>query len=176
MRKDGFADTDSFACLAGTIGAIGGNDRGISSVMNDASFYIAKGMKDDGTGPTSDVLAAVDACVANGAKVINLSIGCSNNCYSLIAAQTYKEVYDQGVLIVSSSGNAGSSAFSYPASYDNVMSVTAVDSSENKYSDAQYNAQVEIAAPGVDVLVSTLQESFGTNFATIKESHFGVSD
>ena len=40
---------------------------------------------------------------------------------------------------------------SYPASYDSVVSVAAVDSSGNHASFSQYNNQVEVAAPGVGV-------------------------
>merc|ERR1712137_76374 len=55
-------------------------------------------------------------------------------------------------------GNDGNSGKSYPASYDAVMSVAAVDSSENRASYSQYNDQVEIAAPG-----SAVQSTYPTN-------------
>jgi subtilisin family serine protease len=67
-----------------------------------------------------------------------------------------KSVYeDDGVLLIAAAGNGGNTAFSYPASYDSVMSVAAVDESENHADFSQRNSQVDIAAPGVSVL-STL--------------------
>ena len=68
----------------------------------------------------------------------------------------YNRIFeDENVLLVAAAGNDGNTAFSYPASYDSVMSVAAVDRFENHASFSQWNNQVDIAAPGVDVL-STL--------------------
>lgn len=55
------------------------------------------------------------------------------------------------MLHIAAAGNGGNSSLSYPASYDAVVSVAAVDSSESKASFSQYNSQVEIAGPGVGV-------------------------
>ena len=64
----------------------------------------------------------------------------------------------------------GNTALSYPASYDAVMSVAAVDSNENKASFSQYNAQVEIAGPGVNVKSTLPNNQYasysGTSMAT----------
>lgn len=56
-----------------------------------------------------------------------------------------------GVLLIAAAGNAGTTAVSYPAGYANVVSVAAVDSSNAKASFSQVNADVELAAPGVNV-------------------------
>jgi len=52
---------------------------------------------------------------------------------------------------VAAAGNNGSTGFSYPASYDSVISVGALDSSKLVADFSQKNAQVELAAPGVSV-------------------------
>eukprot|EP00957_Ditylum_brightwellii_P138050 10524758-Ditylum_brightwellii.AAC.1 len=52
--------------------------------------------------------------------------------FSTVANSTYASIYDAGVLIVAAAGNAGTSAYSYPASYSSIMSVAAVDSNENR--------------------------------------------
>jgi len=62
---------------------------------------------------------------------------------------------DNGVLLIAAAGNDGDSSFLYPASYDSVMSVAAVDSNEEWASFSQYNNQVDIAAPGVHVASTT---------------------
>ena len=67
----------------------------------------------------------------------------------------FQTFFDDGILIVASAGNGGSSSYSYPASYSSVMSVAATDSSDAKASFSQFNDEVDIAAPGVDV-VSTV--------------------
>jgi len=54
-------------------------------------------------------------------------------------------------LDLAAAGNAGNTSFSYPASYNAVVSVAAVDSSRNLASFSQRNSQVELAGPGVGV-------------------------
>lgn len=56
-----------------------------------------------------------------------------------------------GVLLIAAAGNGGNTAVSYPAGYANVVSVAAVDSSNARASFSQVNADVELAAPGVNV-------------------------
>eukprot|EP00957_Ditylum_brightwellii_P067836 5148979-Ditylum_brightwellii.AAC.1 len=128
---------------AGTIGAIGGNEKGVTSVNPDPgkfSFFIGKGLTDNGWGTGSGVLAAVQKCVDKGAKIISMSLGGGD--YSSMANDQYSGHYeDDGVLIIAAAGNSGNSAYSYPASYASVMSVAAVDSNKNK----------AIAGPGVSI-------------------------
>jgi serine protease len=64
-------------------------------------------------------------------------------------------LYQSGVLLVAAAGNAGNTTLSYPASYDSVISVAAVDASSTVASFSQKNWQVELAAPGVSVLSTT---------------------
>ena len=59
------------------------------------------------------------------------------------------------VLIIAAAGNDGNSDFSYPASYESVMSIAAVRSNKNKASFSQFNDQVELSGPGV-LIKSTL--------------------
>ena len=81
---------------AGTIGAIGGNDNGVTSVNPDPSkfkFFIGKGLTDEGSGSSAGVMEAVDACVENGAKVVSLSLGGSG--YSAATEAAYDAHYDE---------------------------------------------------------------------------------
>ena len=82
---------------AGTIGAIGGNGEGVTSVNPDPSkfrFFIGKGLTDSGSGSGSGVMAAVQACVDNGAKVISMSLGGGG--YSENYDNKYMEHYQDG--------------------------------------------------------------------------------
>ena len=130
---------------AGTIGAIGGNNIGVTSVNPDPtefSFYIGKGLSDSGSGSTSGVLAAAEACATAGAKIISMSLGGGSP--SQNAADIYDNLFEnEDVLIIAAAGNGGDSGLSYPASYDSIMSVAAVDSSGNKAGFSQWNEQVE---------------------------------
>ena len=63
-----------------------------------------------------------------------------------------QNIYDQGVLLIAAAGNDGNTAHSYPASYDSVMSVAAVDNQNDHAAFSQSTNQVEISGPGVAIL------------------------
>jgi len=153
---------------AGTIGAVGNNSKGVVGVipgsLNDKfSFFIGKGLSDSGSGSTSSVMAAVQACVDNGSNVISMSLG-GGSPSNTVNQQYYGHYKNDDVLIIAAAGNGGNSALSYPASYESVMSVAAVDSSENKAGFSQYNEQTEISGPGVSVK-STVTGNSGSTFS-----------
>jgi serine protease len=80
---------------------------------------------------------------------------------SAVEQQAFDNAYEAGLLSIAAAGNDGNSGFSYPASYDSVISVAAVDANANVANFSQFNSQVEIAAPGVGIN-STLP---GNNYA-----------
>merc|ERR1711971_314592 len=160
----------------GSIGAVGNNAKGVVGVipgsLNDKfSFFIGKGLSDSGSGSTTSVMAAVQACVDNGSNVISMSLGGGSPSNS-VNQQYYGHYKNDDVLIIAAAGNSGNSALSYPASYKSVMSVAAVDSNENKAGFSQYNEQVEISGPGVNVK-STITDNPGSTFGY--KSYSGTS-
>ena len=92
---------------AGTIGAIGGNGKGVTSVNPDPSkfsFFIGKGLQDNGSGSTSGVMDAVTACKNNGANVISMSLGGGG--FTNAENTLYKDLYNNDdVLIIAAAGN-----------------------------------------------------------------------
>jgi len=165
--------------VAGTVGAIGNNGRGVVGTNPDPSkfsFHIAKGLADGGVGFTSGIIDCVQDCVAKGAKVISLSLGSGS--FSTLANMAYKDAYDQGALVVAASGNSGQGDYLYPASYESVMSVGSVAKGggpgSNTYgilsSFSTHNDQVEISAPGSNVFSTKPNNSYyslsGTSMAT----------
>src|SRR5258705_6623854 len=70
-----------------------------------------------------------------------------------------------GALVVAAAGNDGDSTQNYPAAYAEVVSVAATDNKDARASFSNANADVEIAAPGVNVL-STYNGS-DTSYTTL---------
>lgn len=140
--------------VAGTITARN-NDLGVVGVTpGTVSLYIVKIFDNDGNwvskAHASDLVAAIYDCAENGATIVSMSLGGFNHQPKERAA--FDDLYDWGVLFVASASNDGHRTLSYPASYDSVISVAAIDS-ENAVADfSNYNTQVELAAPGVSVL------------------------
>ena len=139
--------------VAGTIAAVN-NDAGVLGVLPNSivNLHIVRAFDETGQAYLSDILAGVADCAspAVGADVINMSFGSDE--YSVTEETIMQAIADQGVLLVAAAGNSGTTAKSYPASYDSVISVAAVDENKVRASFSQQNDQVELAAPGVAVL------------------------
>lgn len=139
--------------VAGTIAAQN-NGVGVIGVSPGVSFYIVKFFGNDGLATfASDLIQASNACVANGAKVISMSLGGTSS--NRREERTFNTHYQNNILSIAAAGNDGNTAFSYPASYSSVVSVAAIDENNLVADFSQKNSQVELAAPGVAVL-STL--------------------
>ncbi len=157
--------------VAGTISALGGNSKGVVGVNPSGllGLHIIKVFNDSGSWAYgSDLVAAVNQCVNAGSKVISMSLGGSGS--STTERNAFISANNNGVLSIAAAGNSGNSSLSYPASYDEVMSVAAVNSSGTRASFSQYNSQVEISAPGVSVNSTLPGNSYaswdGTSMAT----------
>ena len=99
--------------------------------------------------------------------VLNLSLGVTGEFQSLKEAVDYAE--SQNVLLVSAVGNTGRTTAYYPAGYDSVIGVGAVDQDGNVSSRSNHNASVFLTAPGTDVRSLDAFGSYslhtGTSFA-----------
>ena len=95
----------------------------------------------------------VQYAIANGADVINLSWG--GTAYSATHANICAYAEEQGVVIVAAAGNYGLSSPFYPAAYETVIAVAAVNNDGIKPSFSNYGEWINISAPGV-LLESTV--------------------
>jgi subtilisin family serine protease len=157
--------------VGGTITAEN-NSLGVVGVTpGTVSLYIIKIFNDQGKWVTraSNLVDALSRCRSDGhANVVSMSLGGSSS--SVNESMAFANAYGAGVLSVAAAGNAGTTAYSYPASYSSVISVAAVDSSMNVAYFSQYNSQVELAAPGMAVLSTVPPNGYeawsGTSMAT----------
>lgn len=139
--------------VAGTIMA-SANGTGVVGVNPDGhlNVHIIKVFDADGWAYSSSLVAALDACEAAGADIVSMSLGGSFK--SRTEGRAFNAAAERGVLSIAAAGNDGNTRKSYPASYDSVVSVAAVDAAKALASFSQQNDQVELAAPGVAVLSS----------------------
>lgn len=138
--------------VAGTIAAMN-NALGVVGVTpGTVQIYIVRVFGDSGTWAYSSTLVdAAYRCRDAGANIISMSLGgsTSNNTEKNAFATLYTT---NGILSIAAAGNDGTNRNSFPASYDSVVSVAAIDSNKAWATFSQFNSQVELAAPGVGVL------------------------
>ena len=163
--------------VAGTIGASADNGIGVSGVAWDVQIMALKGLGDTGTGSSADLLAAVNYATMmrrdHGINVVatNNSWGGVGG-YSQAMFDAIEAAGREGVLFVAAAGN-----FSlnndvipfYPASYDsdNIISVAATDMFNNLAGFSHVGAtSVDIGAPGVDILSTLPNDSYGMQQGT----------
>ena len=161
--------------VAGTIAALD-NSIGVVGVWPGVDLYIVRVFGDDGAWAySSDLIDAAARCGNAGANVISMSLGCSGNfCSSTAERNQFDSLWSQGLISVAAAGNDGNTQSSYPASYDSVISVAALDSANVVATFSQQNSQVEIGAAGVGVK-STLPMGLGTEeSATVNGTGYEV--
>ena len=119
----------------------------------------------------ADVVALIEGLgylAEQGVGVINLSLAGPPN--TVLEEAIARLVNEQGIVIVAAAGNGGPRAEpAYPAAYDGVIAVTAIDGGDGVYRRAQQGDYVDLAAPGVEVWtaasVSGARSKTGTSFA-----------
>lgn len=145
--------------VAGTIAAVN-NSLGVVGVSpGRTSLFVVKVFGSDrqdycGYTFASTLMDAANRCHAAGARVINMSLGGG---YSRGEELVFGSLEKRGVLSIAAAGNHGNPAaptdpYLYPAGYDSVVSVAAIDSNRNLAAFSAKNDQTELAAPGVAVL------------------------
>lgn len=160
---------DHGSAVAGVLVARGSE---LSGLIPEASLEVAAVMyqrENQSQGATAlDLLSAMEWLAERQVRVVNLSLAGPPN--RLIEA-AIQRLYDRGVILVASVGNQGPAAPPlFPAAYDGVIGVTAVDRARSVYRWANRGKQVDFAALGVDVTslgkVDELIVRSGTSLAT----------
>ncbi|MEW6998532.1 S8 family serine peptidase [Colwelliaceae bacterium BS250] len=157
--------------VAGTIAGVN-NSEGVVGIMpnTNVNLHIVKVFNESGWGYSGDLSDAVDTCVNNGAKVVNMSLGGSGS--SNAEETALQAAADAGVLLVAASGNDGNSTLSYPASYDVVMAVGALDNNNQHAEFSQYTSQVEVSAPG-EAILSTVAGDGRLGYISVGSTNYG---
>jgi subtilisin family serine protease len=143
------ANQDGFGHGTHVAGTIAGQPFTIG-VAPGANLIISRVFGDDGNWAYSSTLAdAANKCGQAGAKIISMSLGGGTRNKS--EENAFKALAQSGVLSIAAAGNSGNTQTSYPAGYDIVVSVAAIDSAKAHATFSQANRDVEISAPGVHV-------------------------
>ncbi|MBQ0942575.1 S8 family serine peptidase [Ideonella sp. 4Y16] len=139
--------------VAGTIAGVD-NQIGVVGVngKNQVILRINKVFDAGGSASSSTVADAMMDCLDSGANVVSMSLGGSSS--TAVEKNAAQALDAAGILTIAAAGNGGNTAISYPAGFKEVVSVAAVDANKAWATFSQFNADVEIAGPGVLTLSS----------------------
>ncbi|MER5358639.1 S8 family serine peptidase [Streptomyces sp. NPDC002785] len=151
---------------AGTGAKSGGKFKGVAP---DAKLLEGKVLDDGGFGDDSGILAGMEWAVAQGADVINLSLGGYDTPeIDPLEAAVNKLSADKGVLFAIAAGNEGNAAGTVgsPGSADAALTVGAVDDNDKLADFSSRGPRVgdggmkpDVTAPGVDITAAAVPGS-----------------
>lgn len=143
----------------------------VEGVLPEARYLVADiFVREDGDerADVASLLRALDLMEQRGVRVVNLSLaGPANTALERVVRRLVDE---RGMVLVAAVGNGGAAQpVAWPAAYDGVIGVTALDLRGRAYRSAQRGPEVDLAAPGVGLLLATsikgAREQTGTSFA-----------
>jgi len=141
----------------------------VASVAPGAELMALK-VIEERDGDWIDLRKAIDYAKDNGADIITMSLGAERGTLKPPVEMSINSAYDEGILLTAAAGNEDDDAEFYPAAYDVVMGVSAVNSTKQKAYYSNYGDWIEIAAPGGGTekqVYSTLpDESYGNKIGT----------
>ncbi len=110
------------------------------------------------------VLKALNYAVQHNAQIINMSFAGPAD---PLVQQALGVAFARGIVLVAAAGNAGpNSPPLYPAADSHVIAVTATDSGDHLFAQANRGPQVAVAAPGVDILMPAPEDKYQVNSGT----------
>ena len=138
--------------VGGIIGADSDNGQGIGGVSFGAKVMPLKAADSSGSLYSSDIISAVKYAADNGARVINMSFGGTEN--SSLEQEAVNYANTKGTVMFAAAGNEAldGNPIEYPAAYTNVIGVGATTNTDNIAYYSNYNEYVDISAPGYGIL------------------------
>ena len=134
------------------------NGIGVVGVAPNASLYAVRVLDSAGFGNAGWVIAGIEWAVENDMDVVVMSFSTREDSQSLRDA--CRSASDAGVLLVAAAGNTPGNV-TYPARYDSVIAVTATDLNDSQASFSPIGPEVELAAPGVNIMSTTRGDGYG---------------
>ncbi len=142
------------------------NDHTVSGMNPYAELYDVQVLNEKGEGKVANIVKGIEWAVEKQVDIINLSFGVSNADEALEKA--IYEALSKNIVVVAAAGNTFGLSTEYPAKYEGVYSISAVDENLKLHSHSA-RGKVDYVSPGVNVPVMNhhgeLEFQSGTSFA-----------
>jgi subtilisin family serine protease len=182
---DPMDDNSHGTLVAGTIAGVGNNGVGTVGVNWQTKIMPMKFISANGVGYTSNAVACLNYIDIMKKRGVNVRVTSNSwvGTYSASLQIAIDALNADGILFVAGAGNGGTDYVgdnndllpTWPASMpqDNVISVAATDSNDQLASFSNYGAtSVDLAAPGVNILSTSLNNSYGWGTGTSDSTPF----
>ncbi len=141
-----------------------------SYTLNNVKIKPYKVLDEEGKGSLSAIAVAIDMAVADGADIINLSLTGKGEHQAMTDAVNNAVANDINVVVAA--GNSGKdldNVYYSPACIESAITVSATDRNDNLADFSNYDGPIDIAAPGMDIKSSYLNNTYlslnGTSMA-----------
>ena len=149
--------------VAGIAAAAGNNAIGIAGLAWGTRLMPVKVLDQYGSGLHSEIAAGIMYAADNGARVINLSLGGTDESQTLRDAIDYART--KGILVTAAAGNDGGPVL-FPANYPPVLAVAATDANDLHPSYSNFGPQIDLAAPGSQIYSTWYRTNYFTRSGT----------
>jgi len=129
------------------------NGIGVIGVAPEAEIYAVRVLDGAGFGTLEWIIAGIEWAVIHDMDIANLSLEGPDFPSLQEACDT---AYEAGLLLVAAGGNTSGGAVKYPGGYDSVIAVTATDSNDDKAYFSPIGPELELSAPGVEMLSTVI--------------------
>ncbi|MHC4277680.1 MAG: S8 family serine peptidase [Planctomycetota bacterium] len=137
--------------VAGVIGATSNNGIGIAGINRGVKIMVLKALDTFGYSRASFLAEAIFYAANNGARVINISSGGEH--LTKVEQEAIDYAHEMGAVIVVAAGNeAANTADKSPIGLRNIIGVATTDDKDKKANFSNWGQEIDIAAPGLDVL------------------------
>lgn len=154
---------------AGIIAAVD-NDQGVIGVAPECTLIPIKVLNNDGSGSYQSICKGLRTAIDMGADIISMSLGSSSeppaDVHNLLIEATQK-----GIIVIAAAGNDGGGV-NYPAKYNEVIAVGALDKNGNIAHFSSRGGELKSVAPGVDIFSTIPVNAYGLMSGTSQACPF----
>ena len=136
------------------------NDQGMVGVAPNAKIVCAKGLSNNGSGSANSIIKALRYCLDQKVDIVSLSLGSPVPNEGIHDA--VKALVENNIPVICAAGNSGNGGVNYPAAFKEAIAVAAFDSKGNVAGFSSKGEEVDIAAPGVGVYSTYLNNRYAS--------------
>lgn len=114
----------------------------------EVQYFDIQVLDEKGSGTVENICTGIDKAIEYDVDIISMSLGF--NADNKILNDCVNRALEKNILVVAASGDTLSDETDYPAKYENVLSIAAIDSENNLFSFSS-TGKIDFVAPGVDI-------------------------